>query len=114
MFAKLCILVFYLGIFRINKKFRYACYGMIAFVTLYLTAQFMTYTFFYCKNIRKIWDVTVEGECIDDYAQDIATGAFNIFSDLAILALPIPMIWKLQLDIKHTLSLLAIFLLGSL
>ena len=61
-----------------------------------------------------IWDVTVKGECINDYAQDIATGAFNIFSDLVILVLPLPLIWRLQLDISHRISLLAIFLLGSL
>lgn len=61
-----------------------------------------------------IWDVTVEGKCINDYAQDVATGALNIFSDLAILVLPLPMLWKLQLHMKHRLSLIAIFMLGSL
>ena len=60
------------------------------------------------------WDVTVEGECIDDYVQDIVTGAFNIFSDLAILVLPLPMLWRLQLDINHKLGLVSIFLLGLL
>lgn len=87
---------------------------MIAFVTLYLVAQFMTYTFFYCKPIRMIWDVTVQGNCINDYVQVVVTGAFNIFSDLAILVLPLPMLWRLQLGINHKLSLIGIFALGSL
>lgn len=113
MFAKLGILFFYLSIFQVNVRFRYSCYGMIAFIVLYLTAQFMTYTFFYCRPIRMIWNVTVQGQCINDYAQDIATGAFNIFSDIAILILPLPMVWRLQIDLARRLGLVAIFLLGA-
>jgi hypothetical protein len=40
------------------------------------------------------------------------TGIFNVISDVYILLLPIPMIWKLQTNFKRKMQLLAVFSVG--
>ena len=43
----------------------------------------------------------------------IAFGWFNIFSDLALLVLPMPLIWNLQLPWKKKIGVAVIFVTGA-
>ena len=40
-------------------------------------------------------------------------GALNILTDLMILAIPMPLVWKLQADVWRRLSLAFTFMLGG-
>ena len=40
-------------------------------------------------------------------------GALNMLTDLMILAIPIPLVWKMQADVWRRLSLVFTFSLGS-
>ena len=40
-------------------------------------------------------------------------GALNILTDLMILSIPMPLVWKLQADVWRRLSLAFTFLLGG-
>ena len=45
--------------------------------------------------------------------EGIVNGAINFLTDLMILAIPMPLVWKLQADLWRRLSLAFTFLLGS-
>ena len=51
--------------------------------------------------------------CIFILYVGIANGAVNILTDLMILTIPMPLVWKLKADVWRRLSLAFTFLLGS-
>lgn len=108
--AKLSICVFYLNMFGINRKFRWAVYGTMVLTTLYLLVSFFTYVF-HCGV--KTW-IGLATKCLDGITQEIAIGGFNIATDVLILVLPIPQVWQLRLSTSKRVGLTFVFLLGSL
>lgn len=69
---------------------------------------------FQCKPVSKAWDHSRPGYCIDLMSSFIGGAIPNIVTDVAILALPMPQVWKLRMTTPHRISLTLIFLLGSL
>ena len=70
---------------------------------------------FQCHPVDAIWSVEMyANQCFNQYAWSIAHGTTNILTDIVILGLPLPLIWKLQIRRKRKVGLLGIFLLGSL
>lgn len=66
-----------------------------------------------CTPFRKNWMPWIEGKCIDLHATFLAISVPSILTDVAILALPLPQVWKLQTNTTQKVSLSFIFLLGS-
>ncbi|ERF77189.1 hypothetical protein EPUS_06469 [Endocarpon pusillum Z07020] len=115
MFTKLSILMLYLRIFQPNKKFRYFTYVMITFNVVYLLLFFLLYAF-ECNPPALGWHTvtwTGGGTCIDTIKVSYAVGGINVFSDLVILVMPIPLLLKLNLKKSQKLGLLAIFATGT-
>lgn len=48
------------------------------------------------------------------YATSIATSTLNLVSDVYILCLPLPILWKLHLPTRRRVGLMAMFGTGSL
>jgi hypothetical protein len=70
---------------------------------------------FPCKPIAKAWDVTItEGSCINRGAVYIMQAVTNIVTDIVLLLLPIPIVWKLQMPVVQKIGLVLIFVVGSL
>ena len=111
---KCSILCLYLRIFGINRKFKMMCYGMIAFVVTWGVAVFFV-TIFQCKPVRAAWDKNISGEqCFNLEHFVIGTNVPNIVADAAVIALPVPLVWKLQLSRMRRVGLVTVFLLAAL
>ena len=67
-----------------------------------------------CIPLEKVWDPTVAGHCINSNAFYKAGSATDVVGDFAILFLPIPAVWDLQMPLKKKLGIISIFTLGSL
>ena len=93
---KSALLLLYLQIFGIFKKFRIACYLTLFFSLGYLFCNMIT-QFLGCDPPAKSYDAELPGHCINQVAADIAYGAGHMSSDLIIAILPLPMIWRMQL-----------------
>ena len=90
------------------------CYGMISFVVAWGVAVVLV-TIFQCKPVQAGWNKTIAGEqCFNLEHFVIGTNVPNIIADAAIIALPIPQIWKLQLSQMRKVGLVAVFLLAAL
>ena len=72
-------------------------------------------TIFQCTPVRAAWDKTIPGEqCFDLEHFVIGTNVPNIIADAAIIMLPMPLIWKLQLSVMRKVGLVVVFLLAAL
>ena len=68
-----------------------------------------------CHPRRKIWQPWLpEGHCFTYDTWNMASGVFNVVSDVTVLILPMPCLWKLQLPFKKKLTTIGIFAMGSL
>ncbi|OTB06761.1 hypothetical protein M426DRAFT_98130 [Hypoxylon sp. CI-4A] len=92
---KSALLLLYIQLFGVYAKFRWTCYATLFFCVSYLLCNMMT-EFFGCQPIRKKWEPSLPGSCIDTDATAIFYGACSMASDLIIAILPLTMIWKLQ------------------
>ncbi|POS82910.1 hypothetical protein EPUL_005110, partial [Erysiphe pulchra] len=66
-----------------------------------------------CVPFKKIYAPWVDGNCIDLKATFLAIAVPSIITDIAILSLPLPLVWQLQTKVWQKISLTAVFLLGS-
>ncbi|KAI0146298.1 hypothetical protein GGR57DRAFT_506594 [Xylariaceae sp. FL1272] len=109
-FTKLSILFMYYRIFRFDYIKR-ASYAIATFVILWVIT--ITFLFiFICVPVEKLWYPQLEGHCINQVGTWIANAASTILSDLAILLLPLPQIWKLQLKTGTKVAVSLAFGLG--
>ena len=117
-FVKLSILLQYLRIFVPTRKG-----NMILFVGIqvciwsnfifYLSAS--VFRIAMCSPREKIWQPWIPtGHCYNSNASYLAAGFFNVVSDFAILILPFPCLWKLQMPLKRKILLTIIFATGFL
>ena len=68
-----------------------------------------------CRPFEYNWNKSIPGgQCINQSLYYIIGSAFNVATDVAILFLPLPVIWRLQLKLSQKLQLSGVFLLGSL
>lgn len=64
------------------------------------------------EQVAKQWDSSLKGHCIQAIPFYFALGGTSIALDLIIIALPLPVLWKLQLRLKQKVILACLFALG--
>ncbi|MCJ1400424.1 hypothetical protein MMC11_003629 [Xylographa trunciseda] len=106
---KFSILLFYKRLFP-GRHFRLLQYCIGVFILVcWISEEFAT--IFQCTPISANW--TPGGICIAEAAMDDILSAANVFTDIFILAMPWPILLKLQVTKQKKIQLLGIFLLGS-
>lgn len=69
---------------------------------------------FTCQPIAKSWDILIlEGGCLDRPSLYISFATLQIFTDLVLCAMPIPMITGLQMPKRQKIGLIAMFVVAS-
>ncbi|KAI9744936.1 MAG: hypothetical protein M1818_001862 [Claussenomyces sp. TS43310] len=110
---KLCIIALYLRIF-IQSSFRMICYVLGVAIILTFVAGGLTGTLA-CQPLSYMWDKTVEGgHCANLNAFFRWISFPNILTDLVMLILPLPFVWKLHASTDQKIALTTTFLVGSL
>ena len=55
---------------------------------------------FQCRPVSYFWDKNIPGgHCVSQYGVNYAPVVFNIATDIAVLVLPLPILWKLQMPL---------------
>ncbi|KAI9150321.1 LOW QUALITY PROTEIN: Satratoxin biosynthesis SC0 cluster protein [Paramyrothecium foliicola] len=67
-----------------------------------------------CVPVSKWWTPTKEGKCFDRNIINYVNAGINIFTDLIMLAIPIPLLHKLQISRKQKFILVGVFACGGL
>ncbi|KAI0166074.1 hypothetical protein GGR57DRAFT_509759 [Xylariaceae sp. FL1272] len=110
--VKIGILLFYWRIFQKTPKFRVAAIAVAFFSTGIFLSNFFSFTF-QCIPVQKFWLPDTDGACFDQNAFYLSSAVINVVGDIAVLALPLPIIWKLQASRSKKWSLSFLFLLGA-
>ncbi|KAK7738504.1 hypothetical protein SLS53_006023 [Cytospora paraplurivora] len=96
MTTKISILLLYRRIFP-NHKFRIVLWGVGVFILAFaITATFLQ--IFQCIPIEAIWYTYLERRCVNISADYIAMGTINIVTDVVVLCLTMPQLWRLQMN----------------
>jgi hypothetical protein len=110
--VKISILLMYARVFP-TRGFRIAAYTLGTIVISWVIA-IICVSVFQCTPIARAWDMSLPGTCINLKGSFIGNAVPNILTDIAILSLPVHVVWGLQATIVHRLSVIGVFLLGSL
>ena len=88
-----------MGLIIINSAF-YLCFFIVPIVL--------------CRPRRKIWTPELPGKCANINALYIVSSVFNLLSDIAMLSVPIYLVWSLQMSVRRKIGVSAIFCVGGL
>lgn len=104
------VLSLYIWIFR-TPSFRTICYLVHVFNLAYFTAVVLA-CFLICQPFAYLWDQSINGFCGDQKSLDLFIGAFNLLMDFTTVALPMPVLWSLQMGTKQKLVITGMFSMG--
>ncbi|KAJ5937100.1 integral membrane protein [Penicillium verhagenii] len=107
--AKLAVLHLYLHIFT-NRRARLICYVTMTILISNWVACTVGWALA-CRPVSYFW--TGEGSCVNINAVYRWSGVPNIVTDLIILVLPIPTLYRLQTSLRLKLGIALTFLLGG-
>ncbi|GLI76887.1 hypothetical protein PoHVEF18_005165 [Penicillium ochrochloron] len=107
--AKLSVLVLFIRIFR-SRKFLICTYSTMAF--LIIAGLWMVLSgFLFCIPVRDFWNVNYKehtGHCLPEGPVWYANAVMQIFTDVAILILPMPLLSKLHLPRRQKVGMIVI------
>ncbi|KAI8632789.1 hypothetical protein F5Y19DRAFT_471960 [Xylariaceae sp. FL1651] len=109
-FVKLSVLWLYRRIY-ITAVFRRWCYGLMTLVILYLIS-FIPLYLTNCIPISQLWLLGPHTRCRDPAIGDNATIIVNLILDVAILVLPLPVLWRLRMSVRDKATVTAMFSIG--
>ncbi|KAL8992694.1 MAG: hypothetical protein Q9169_006908 [Polycauliona sp. 2 TL-2023] len=114
--AKASLLIFLYRIFHVDRWFRIAAWILGAILAIWSTVTVFL-SIFACKPIRASWNFELmfdpETKC---YPKSWDTkniyGFCNILSDFALIVMPLPLVWRMQMDRKKKIGLVLVFASG--
>ncbi|RYP60842.1 hypothetical protein DL771_010353 [Monosporascus sp. 5C6A] len=115
-FTKTSVVLFYRRIFR-GMAFSLISWALLGAIMIWGIAFFFA-TLFECMPIEYVWKSIFgtpehEAHCYYYIPMFIATAVTNMIVDAAILALPIPFVWHLNMPTRQKLAISGLFLLGA-
>ncbi|KAK0515948.1 hypothetical protein JMJ35_001982 [Cladonia borealis] len=111
--VKISVLHFYTKIFN-TRMLASSAYAIGAVTLAFWLSTVMT-AFLICRPFAFNWDkLMTNGYCGNLSAYYLSTGIVNLLIDVIIVALPLPLLWGLQMKTSRKIALTAIFSLGAL
>lgn len=111
--SKLSALSLFLRIFR-SRKFVIFTYSFMAVLSVAGFWMVLS-SIFFCRPISKFWNVNYpedKGYCLPKQATWYFNAAFQIASDVVILIMPMPLLWKLHLPWRQKSGIMLVFGVG--
>ncbi|KAL4784110.1 hypothetical protein BJX76DRAFT_357312 [Aspergillus varians] len=109
--VKLSLLSFYCRVFSF-PYFLLMAKATATFILLWALAVILG-GFLLCQPFAYTWDQTIPGgHCGNQVLSYQITGALNMATDLMVLTMPMPYLWKLEMRLSQKLPLIAVFAIG--
>ena len=87
------------------------CRLVLVFIILYGSATIITTTVL-CLPLGSFWDIQKRHHCLDTRVLWLAHASLNIFTDIIIILLPLPVFFNLMVPKKQKYALIAVFAVG--
>lgn len=112
-FTKLSLFLLYLRLFFVNRTTRYLVYVGIISTGLFYTIA-MIFPIIACSPYRgeSRLDALNSKRCSKNKVLSYVVTVFNVISDLYLLSIPIPVVWRLQMATRTKIGVSAVFTLG--
>jgi hypothetical protein len=85
--------------------------GCMAVIVMWAIATILA-GFLICRPFALNWDQTLEGSCGNQVASFQGTGVINLFTDVVVLLLPMPFLYRLNMALYKRLVLIGVFSVG--
>ncbi|KZM21875.1 hypothetical protein ST47_g6996 [Ascochyta rabiei] len=116
---KISIACFLLRLANHRRHWRWVLYTTIVLLLLFTVGSVLS-LILQCTPVRAAWDFSLRAPFGDAVCYSPTTyrntgvfnSVFNLFTDLLLALLPIPMVWKLQTNVKTRISLCVVLGLG--
>ena len=110
---KASILILYHQVFFVSRRFTRMLWAVGIFVIGY-SGVLGGASLIQCLPLDYIWDHSVKGYCLDIPLAATILAVFNVLTDIIILIMPMPMLWKMQMKNREKFQIMGMFLLGGL
>ena len=111
--SKIAILLLYVRVFTTRTSRRFAVAVWIIGLSVGATGiATISGSIFQCMPIAYNWDKSAPGRCMDKLQFTRFMAIPNAVTGLTMLMLPLPMVWRLSVDISQKIALTATFLHG--
>ncbi|KAI1099058.1 hypothetical protein F4804DRAFT_323013, partial [Jackrogersella minutella] len=111
MFVKFSLFLQYYRLIQEVPHYRLFYLAAMAFVGGWVIAQEFV-IIFSCIPVYSYWDKTKGGKCLDGQLVGWMNAIGNLVTDIIVLLLPIPVVWRLNLKRARKWAVIAIFGLG--
>lgn len=111
-FPKIAILLFFLRIF-VDRVVRALVWVLVIVMVMFFIAGLIL-ALALCRPYAFKWDKTIHGTCGDIMAGYRWVSIPSIVTDFFILVIPIPVIWKLQMNRGKKIGVILTFMVGGL
>ena len=109
--VKLALFLLYLRLFKVDRTTRWLIYTGVLCCSAAYAACILTYTIECAASSRTVG----AGSCrTPPRPLLLFNGIFGLVSDIYLLVLPIPIVWRIQMPLRKRLGVLAIFGTGIL
>lgn len=109
--TKISILLQYLRLFAVSSA-RIACWIVLA-ATVIFGIWSVFGNIFLCKPVAYWWNKSLDGHCLDERSVWLSNSIVNMATDIIIVLIPIPVVFRLCISLKQKLSLTLLFVLGG-
>lgn len=111
-FSRISVVALYLRIFT-NRLARISSWVVLAYLLGFTIGQIIA-GWLQCRPISYVWKLTGTGSCFELFLYYRVCGILNIIGDIAIMVLPVHVIWILQTSTSRKIGIAVVFLSGSL
>ena len=121
--VKWSIIIFLMRLEDRRKTIKWTLRGLLAFNLAHMISVFLVVVF-QCSPVHMYWDhhktdKVVDGQivnenysCIHQASFSLSTAAIAVLTDIAILLVPIAMMWKLRMPLRRKLAVVFVLSLG--
>ncbi|KAF2463966.1 uncharacterized protein BDR25DRAFT_243993, partial [Lindgomyces ingoldianus] len=110
---RISILDLYIKILHV-PWFIKVCYAYIAFQVAFILSMFLT-TMLLCRPFSFQWDKTIPGGiCGDLLSSYSATHVIILITNVITAVLPIPVLWKFNMNRRKKIGISLMFMLGTM
>ncbi|KAI0189042.1 hypothetical protein F4808DRAFT_445798 [Astrocystis sublimbata] len=110
---KLSILWFYYTLFSINRQLNPIIKATAVLVVAWFFAAILVLVL-QCNPVSAFWEHFLQPPyCLETPRVLLGYEISNLFIDVAVLCIPVTTVWQLQIPVTKKLSILGIFLLGT-
>ncbi|KAJ5131945.1 hypothetical protein N7448_006103 [Penicillium atrosanguineum] len=109
--VKTSIALFMVRIFGTKDGFKTGVIVAMFVVWAWVTSIILE-AFLLCRPFPYNWDTSVGGTCGNRPAAFMVAGIMNVVTDIMVIALPLPHVWKLKLNVQKKIGLTSVFGVG--